>query len=98
MIIESRDIGEFVQAAQGKSYEDILAMAETEATSAERLMYRHRHRLSPETPPGARYARNLKRFILFMRYGVKPSGIDTEQLETYRSLRRSALGCPVPRA
>lgn len=98
MIVESRDIREFVQAAQGKSYEDILVMAESEATSAERLMYRQRHRVAPRTPPGTRYAGQLKRFISFMRYGIRPAGIDAEQLDIYRDLRRSALERPVRRS
>jgi hypothetical protein len=37
------------------------------------------------------YAQDLKRFIRFMRYGVKPRGITAERFTRIRHLREKAL-------
>jgi len=81
----------FVQEAKGKSYFDILDMAIDEATEAERTVYKLRSKTGPKTIPEGRYAADLKGFIAFMRYGVKPRGLDEDQYNLYHSVRQLAL-------
>ena len=87
MIADSHKISDFVQAVKDKHYEEIVMIAEAEATAAERMMYKHRRHSAPQPAPGTRYALDLKRFIDYMRYGVKPSGIPPEEFLLFDNLR-----------
>ena len=91
MIADSRKISDFVQAIKDKRYDEIIMMAEAEATAAERMMYKQRSRNAPQPAPGTRYALDLKRFIDYMRYGVKPAGLTSEELNFLCDLRRDSL-------
>jgi hypothetical protein len=96
MIAASRRIRDFVDTVKDCGYEEILLMAEAEATAAERMMYKHGRRGDGQPLPGSRYARDLKRLISFMRYGVKPPGIPPEDLQLYHRMRRPTRPSPRP--
>ena len=86
MIADSRKIQDFIDAIQGRNYEEILLMAIAEATAAERMMYKHRSRDDSQPAPGTHYSRDLKRLIAYMRYGLKPPGFTAGHLASFSAL------------
>ena len=91
MISDRCDFNEFVLEAKGRDYQEIIYLAEREATEAERRYY-HARRPNPEkTRCGQDYARCLKSFISFMRYGIKPANLSQDALATFDSIRNDVL-------
>lgn len=72
MISDRCDFNEFVRQAQGRHYEDIIYLADREATEAERRFYHHDPADQKKAICGQEYAQCLKEFITFIRYGIKP--------------------------
>lgn len=87
MISDRCDIKEFMLEAKGKNYQDIICLAEREATAAERRAYHSRQAHGERAQCGEDYARCLKGFITYMRYGVKPSRIDRDALTLFDDIR-----------
>jgi len=91
MISDSCDFEEFVAVADKWEYQDIITRADREATEAERRFY---HSNTPEGEKmlcGQEYAKCLKGFIAFMRYGIKPSRLDPEALMHFSRIREEAM-------
>ncbi len=80
MISDRCDFNDFVLKAKGRDYQEIIYMAELEATEAERRFYHHNTPDSEKVICGQNYARSLKGFIAFMRYGIKPTHINQDTL------------------
>ncbi len=75
MLSSSFDISEFIKQVKGHSDQEIIYLADQEATATERYLYRQRkcrQKISnTEDYTDARhYAVLLKDFVLYMRYGV----------------------------
>jgi hypothetical protein len=88
MLSSSFDISEFVQKVKGHCDEEIIYLADQEATAAERYIYKHtkcrKNNGSTENCADVRnYAVLLKDIVLYMRYGVLT-----------RSVRRMELALP----
>jgi hypothetical protein len=75
MISDRCDFSEFVRQAQGQNYEDIIYLADREATEAERRFYHHGTVDKEKLICGQDYAQCLKAFISYMRYGIKSAHI-----------------------
>jgi hypothetical protein len=75
MISERCDFNEFALQAQGRDYEEIICLADREATEAERRFYHHSTPDQEKAACGQNYAQCLKEFIAYMRYGIKPLNI-----------------------
>jgi hypothetical protein len=91
MISDNCDFNEFVRQAKGRDYQDIIYLADREATEAERRFY---HSAMPDDAKnlcGQGYAQCLKGFIAFMRYGIKPADIAPEDLTRLDLIRKEAL-------
>ncbi len=69
MLSESFDISEFISKVKGQSEQEIIYMADLEATAAERHLYRHKNGMNRDSIK--KYAMLLKDFVLYMRYGVQ---------------------------
>ena len=80
MISNRCDFNEFVMEAKGKGYQEIIYLADREATEAERRFYHAGATDNDKARCGHDYARCLKDFITFMRYGIKPAHIHREAL------------------
>ena len=83
MLSTSFDIGEFIDKVKDRSGREIIHLADQEATEAERLLYRSRHRNNGADLRS--YAMLLKDIVLFMRHGVRTHAvrqIDLQGLET----------------
>lgn len=81
MLSATCDISEFIQKMKGRSHQDIILLADQEATSAERHIVKHRHadrhhekpdacKDLPAEPQVRTYALVLKELILYMRHGI----------------------------
>lgn len=87
MISDRCDFNDFVRETKGRNYQEVIYMAEREATEAERRFY-HPHRADPEKGLcGQDYARCLKDFISFMRYGIKPAHIKQDALMLFDHIK-----------
>ena len=87
MISDRCDFNDFVLVAKGRDYQEIIYMAEREATEAERRFYHPRMADPEKMLCGRDYARCLKDFITFMRYGVKPAHIKQDALILFDHIR-----------
>ncbi len=91
MISERCNFSEFVREAKGRDYQEIIYLAEREATEAERRFYHPRLANPEKTLCGQDYARCLKSFITYMRYGIKPANLDHDALVTFDTVRKEVL-------
>lgn len=86
MISPTGRFEEFAEAAYGKSFVDILFLAEQEAMDAERVFYRSRKRVTGESDrienPEA-YSETLKAFVGYLRYGFCPSHIENAHCQLF---------------
>ena len=91
MISDRCDFNEFVHKAKGRDYQEVIYLAEREATEAERRFYQPRLPGPEKTLCGQDYARCLKRFITYMRYGIKPADLSHDALTAFDNVRKEAL-------
>ena len=83
MLSESYDISEFISKVKGQSEHEIIYMADLEATEAERHLFKHKN--SGDRESVKNYAKLIKDFVLYMRYGVQTHSvrqIDLQELQT----------------
>ncbi|MBL0713856.1 MAG: hypothetical protein JJV98_09150 [Desulfosarcina sp.] len=87
MISDRCDFNEFVLEARGRDFQDIIYLAEREATEAERRFYHSSSPNQENTLCWQDYAQCLKGFITYMRYGIKPAHINHDALILFDSIR-----------
>ncbi len=87
----SNDISEFIGHLAGKQYLDVIYLAEQEATRAERCYYHPLCGSFDSLADIRSYADQLKRFIRFMRYGVKPKGMPPALIARIACIREKTL-------
>lgn len=90
MISDRCDFDDFVQKTNGCNYDDIIAMADREATEAERRRYLARSSQEEKALCGREYAECLKSFITYLRYGIKPACIAPEVCQQFDRIRDEA--------
>jgi len=83
MISSTYSMPEFIEAVSNKGYQDIIYMAEREATEAERMTYRPRVSSEAKKMGCEAYARNLKHFLFYLRYHVKPTGVSDGNFQLF---------------
>jgi hypothetical protein len=91
MISDHCDFEEFVLQTDGRNFDDIITMADREATEAERRFYHSSVADGDKLLCGQQYAECLKGFITFMRYGIKPACLDPVTLLHFDRIREEAL-------
>jgi hypothetical protein len=84
MISPSYDIREFIHEVEDRDYEDIILMADREATVAGCLLYHPRSKEEARRKGAKEYATALENFIFYLRYGVKRYGVSEGVFELYR--------------
>ncbi len=86
MLSSSFDISEFISKVKGHSSEEIIYLADQEATAADRISFR---RDADETCQHARdYSLLLKDVILYMRHGILTHSARQLHLEQVESIDR----------
>ena len=91
MISDSCDFNEFVLEAKGLNYEEIIYLADREATEAERRFYHAKEPGQGNLLCGKAYAKCLKGVITFIRYGIKPNDIDAGDLLLFENFQDKAM-------
>ena len=85
MLSSSLDISEFFEKAKGHSYQEIIQMADKEATEVERLYYKSCR--DEECVKIVQYVGYLKDFILYMRHGIRTRVTRDLNLKPFREIR-----------
>ncbi len=83
MISTNCDFSHFVAAIKDKPYDDIIYLADQEATAAERLLFRNNVENDERKKCGQRYASILKKLIAYMRSNVRPQNDEDEYSELF---------------
>lgn len=83
MISTNCDFSHFVAAIKDKPYDDIIYLADQEATAAERLLFRNNVANDERKKCGQRYATILKKLIAYMRSNVRPENKEDEYAELF---------------
>ena len=91
MISTSCDIKQFLSSLKDMDYSDILCSVEKEATDAERLFYRRKRGGASGDDDSSQYARLLKSFLFFLRYGVKPAGLNEGDYQLFQSVGKDLI-------
>jgi hypothetical protein len=73
MLSLSFDICEFIEKVKDHSEQEIIYLADREATAAERHLYKHCLKDSCEAARS--YARLIKDIVLYMRHGVRTRAV-----------------------
>jgi hypothetical protein len=84
MISATYDFQQFLDAMAGMDYYEILVKAEQECASAERKSYGVRGAPRQREMGSTVYARDVKRFLFFMRTGTKPDGVTEWDFAAYK--------------
>ena len=87
MISDLCRMRDFIDATRDKDLQEVIYLADREATEAERLYYRGDVADARRASCGRRYARRLKHLITFMRYGIRPSEVSREDLALFAGVR-----------
>ena len=82
MLSSSFSIDEFMEKVKGHTFHEIIQTANQEATAAERIVCKHCRQ--GDCDPIVGYARCLKDFILFIRYGVRTRRMRHLNLAAFR--------------
>jgi hypothetical protein len=83
MISNNCDFSHFVAAIKDKPYDDIIYLADQEATAAERLLFRNDVASDERKKCGQRYAAILKKLIAYMRSNVRPQKYQDDYAELF---------------
>ena len=89
MVQDACDIQKFFRNLKGLNFFDVIETADAEATAAERRAYRLG--IATDGCSQKAYADAIKAFIAYMRYGVKPSGVDPSVFKIYQDIRLHVL-------
>ena len=80
MLSSSFDIQEFIDKVKGHSDQDIIHMADLEATEAERCLYKQPHTVDGKN--ASSYATLLKDVVLYMRHGIQTHAVRQIDLQS----------------
>lgn len=85
MLSSSLEISEFFKKAKGHSFQEIIQMADKEATEVERLYYKSCR--DEECVKIVQYVGYLKDFILYMRHGIRTRITRDLNLQHFKRIR-----------
>jgi hypothetical protein len=78
---------EFVESVRGKSYSEIIILADREATQAYRKALFSCDKLHHRSSDWCRYSKSLTQMIYFLRNEVKPKKADSYTYNLFHSLQ-----------
>lgn len=90
MISSNCDFNDFFAAVKGKHYQDIIYLADQEATEAERLSFRNKINVNKKERCRKKYASTLKDLVFFMQYCIRPKNRNNEYFELFDLILESA--------
>jgi hypothetical protein len=88
MLSANASLSEFVDQIADRAYDDIILLADREATAAQRQYYKRR---TTDNPKGEMktYALLLKDFLIYMRHGVASRALRSVDGDLLTKLPRS---------
>ena len=86
MISSTFDFEQFADTVKEKDFFDVIYLAEKEATRAWRISNKKKIRNSIDSDLCRSYQSKLKGLIHFMRYGVKPNGLNKQDDQLFNFL------------
>jgi len=78
------DFDEFLKRMVNLDYLDILLQADAECGCVEQSSYRVRGAPRRRKMGSGEYAKRIKDFLFFMRYGIRPGGASDSEFQSYR--------------
>jgi len=78
MISANCDIREFISELENKDFFEMICLLEKEATEAERQLFNPKSKLCERQICGPEYVSNLKNLIFYLKYDVRPRGLQEE--------------------
>jgi len=83
---ERYDFGAFLRSIEEQDYEDILRSATREVARVEPSLSGVRGAPERRRLGGFEYVDRLKKFLFFMRSGIRPGGLDDHEFGAYRQI------------
>jgi hypothetical protein len=90
MISSDCDFSDFFAAVKDKHYQDIIYLADQEATAAERLLYRNEINGDQKHICREKYASILKDLVSYMQSSIRPKHRKNEYFELFALILESA--------
>jgi hypothetical protein len=87
MISGGYDINAFIGQVEDKPYEDVILLAQDEATAAERVCLRNRSSILDADSAPYTYACQLKDVIQYLRYGTISPTIKNNHIDSLVKVR-----------
>lgn len=84
MISRNYNFDAFIDFVADHDYLEILRLADSECSSAERASYSVRGAAQARSLGSTDYARAIKAFIFFLRSGIQPAGASDSEFRSYR--------------
>jgi hypothetical protein len=90
MISANCDFSDFVAAIKDKPFQEIIYLADQEATAAERIFYQDGANGDQKRLCGQKYAAVLKDLVSYMRSNVRFKHMENDYFELFPSILESA--------
>ena len=87
MLSETMDISDFLKRVDGMDFNEIVWLADREATDAQRLVLKGRRQDANRLAAADCYAGQLVDMIQYLRYGARPTGLHRRALEACNTLK-----------
>lgn len=88
MISASLNMSEFLNKVATCDFQEVIFLANQEATAAERCFYQKKRCADSQSGTDLRaYSTELKDFIVYMRYGVKSRSLKKLDLAPFKTAR-----------
>lgn len=86
MISSTFDFEQFADSVKDEDFFDVIHLAEQEATKARRISNKNKSLSNTDFDLCRSYQSKLKGLIHFMRYGVKPNGLNEQDNQLFNYL------------
>jgi hypothetical protein len=92
MISSDCNFKTFIEAVKDKDREEVIYLAEQEATQADRLVLQSKYSPKEKQKCGKQYSAILKAFIQYIKYTVKPAIPEDHEYKLFPSRDKDAKG------
>ena len=90
-VVPAYDFGAFLRSVRDLDYQEIIQAAENQVYAIEPGLTRARGAPERRRLGGGKYVAKLKKFLFFMRSGIRPGTVDDLDFQAYRSVCASLV-------